>query len=75
MTLSQGQSQSKWYKMLEVNGVYKHGRYAQIWLKSLRVTSTNKVSATQDGPPAELITQIHILLIWIKKEVAKVFST
>ena len=38
----QGQGQSKWYKMVEVNGAYKHGRCERIWLKSLRVMSKLK---------------------------------
>ena len=48
----------KWYKMVEVNGTYQHSRYEQIWLNSLHVMS----NATW------LITQIHMILIWIKKE-------
>ena len=38
-------------RMVEVNGAYEHGRYYENWLKSLRVTSNVKVSATQDGRP------------------------
>ena len=30
VTLSQGQRQWKWYKMVEVNGACKHGRYDEI---------------------------------------------
>ena len=39
----------KWYKMVEVNGTCKHGRYNKIWLKSLCVMSNIKVFAMQDG--------------------------
>ena len=35
----QGQGQWKWYKMIEVNGSYTHGRYEKNGLKSLRVMS------------------------------------
>ena len=35
--------------MAEVNGVYKHGRYQRIWLKSLHIMLSDKVFATQDS--------------------------
>ena len=45
----QGEGQWKWYKMVEVNGAYKHGRYEIIWLNSLHGMSNIWVSAKQDG--------------------------
>ena len=42
--------------MVEVNGVYNHGRYEQIWLKSMRVMSNIKVFATQDKQMASRST-------------------
>ena len=63
VTPSQGQGQWKWYKMEEVNGAYKHGRYEEIWLNSLRVMSNVKLFATQDGWLArqtQLITYIQV---------------
>ena len=44
----QGQGQWTWYKMVEVNGAYKHGRYEKIWFNSLRVMANDKVFAKQD---------------------------
>ena len=38
--------------MAEVNGAYKHGRYENIWVKSLHVMSNINVFAMQDGQPA-----------------------
>ena len=35
VTPRQGEGQWKWYKMIEVNGAYKHGWYEQIWLNSI----------------------------------------
>ena len=45
----QGQGHRKQYKIAEVTGAYKHGRYKRIWLNSLRVMSSVKVFAMQDG--------------------------
>ena len=42
----QSQVQWKWYKMVEVNGAYKHGWYEQIWLNSLCVMSNVKIFAS-----------------------------
>ena len=53
VTPRQGQGQWKWYKMVEVNGAYKQGRYENIWLNRLRVGSNVKVFDTQDGWPAK----------------------
>ena len=49
MTPSQSQGQWKWYKMVEVNDIYKHGKYENIWLDSSRVMSYVEVFATQDN--------------------------
>ena len=37
MTLNQGQGQWKWYRIVEVNDGFKHGKYEKNWLKSLHV--------------------------------------
>ena len=42
MTPIQGENQRKWYKMVAINGTYKHGRYEIICLNSLRVMSNVK---------------------------------
>ena len=49
VTPRQGQGQSKWSKMVEVNGAYELGRYEQICHSSLHEMSNVKVLATQDG--------------------------
>ena len=52
VTLSQGQSHLKWYKMTEVNGAYNqymHGKYERTGLKSFHVVSIVKPFAKQDG--------------------------
>ena len=58
--------------MIEVHDAYKHGRYEEIWLNTLRVMSNIRVFATQDGQ-IRLITYIrfHMILIWIKKNAGK----
>ena len=59
VTPRQGQGLWKWYKMVDVNGAYKKGRYEKIWLNGLPVTSNIKIFATQDGRPVgqtQLIT-------------------
>ena len=49
-TPQQSQGQWKWYKMLEVNGAYKHGRYERIWFNSLHVdTQTASQLAKHDS--------------------------
>ena len=66
VTPNYSNSHWKWYKMVEVNGVYKHGRYKQL-LKSLPIMSNIKVFGRQDGQLANqpdgqttwLITNIH----------------
>ena len=53
MIPKQGQGQWKWKKkMVEVNGTYRHGRYENIWLTDLRIMSSVKAFATQEGRPA-----------------------
>ena len=59
VTPKQGKGQWKWYKMIEVNGAYKHGRYEKRWLKSLCAMSNVKVFATQDNPPADPTNTTH----------------
>ena len=39
----------KQYKMVEVNGASKHGRYEEIWLNSFRAKSNVQVFARQDS--------------------------
>ena len=70
--------------MVEVNEAYKykHGKYEKIWLKSLHVMSNIKIlphhhgwialqSAAWVASQTQLITQIHTILIWIKKKKKK----
>ena len=59
VTPRQGQGQWKWYKMLEVNGAYKHDRYEKIWLRILSVMANIKVFVTQDGQPASWLNATH----------------
>ena len=54
-------NQWKWYKMVEVNGASKHGRYTQILLNSLHVMSNVKVFATQDGWSASQTNMTHYI--------------
>ena len=49
VTPSQGHGHGKWYQIVEVKGVYKHGRYEKNWLKSLHIMSNVKVFAIQDS--------------------------
>ena len=78
VTLSQGEGQWMWYKMVEVNA-YMQSRYEKKkkknWLKNLHVMSNINVFAMQDGSLAGinqptgqtgLVTCIHMLLVWIK---------
>ena len=39
----QDQGQWKWYKMVEVNGSYKHGQAEKNWFKSLHLMSSVKL--------------------------------
>ena len=48
VTPSQGQGHWKRYKMVEVNGAYKHGKHERNLLKSLRLTANIESFATQD---------------------------
>ena len=52
----------QWYKMIEVNGAYKHGRHEKIWFKCLCVMPTFNVFTKMDGQLAEhswLYRSIH----------------
>ena len=46
---------------LEVNGAFKYGRYANIWLKSFRVIFNVKFFAMEDGRPASWLDQDNSL--------------
>ena len=48
MSPRQGQGQQKQYKMVEVNGAYKHGRYGKT-LNSLHAMSNIEIFDTQGG--------------------------
>ena len=49
----------KQYKMVDVNGAYKHGRYEKIWLNSLHVMSNMKVFDMR--PPAGRTNTTHYI--------------
>ena len=46
--------------MVDVNGAYKHGRYDNIWLNSLRVMSNIKVFAHAKRPAGRTNTTHYI---------------
>ena len=57
----------KQYKIVEVNGAYKHGRYDKIWLKSISVMSnveflTPKMAGQRSfSQPAGQTNTIHYI--------------
>ena len=52
-----------WYKMAEVNDVYNHGKYEQIWLNNLRVSSNITVFLRQPAGQTQLINLNTSILI------------
>ena len=59
VTLRQGQGQWKWYKMVDVDGAYKHGNNENIWLNSLRAMSN--ISLCHIRQPASQMNMTHYI--------------
>ena len=64
MTPRLRQDHSKWYKMVLVNGACKHGKYEQIWLKSVCIRPNINVSAMHlSTPPAvQQVSQTQLIM-------------
>ena len=59
--------------MVDINGAYMHGRYEEIWLKSLYIMFNVKVFTMQNGQPshfeveAGILTVLHAQFKWFTK--------